>query len=416
MRAIYILQLLLLSFLLSAFTACGDDEKPILELSEDELTFSLDGGQEITKLYANAEWTISEAPEWCLLSSRSGVGTTDLTITVLKNEDMEPRETSLTISSQGMTIPLKIKQNRNVNNDKISYIHMHLSDFRTIIGSDLDYHFNARSLFISPDFMTKLYTGKLINTLPESNTKIDEYTGYTYNSVGLSSSLISVEPIASYTPSKATYDGIIASVMKTNDLTIGSSHISVGGVEYNSYRQLYFTGMSEMGVELDKLVSGKSYIDKEMEMKTGLIYSYVETLFTIDLDIPEQLLVKEELKVEDFPDARLSYIANVNYGRSAFLLVESDLEAESLRAFVSAAVEGESSEKAADVSPGFKAYYFYFDAGKNLIKKEGIIDVAKEYFNDAKERKHLILPLTFSASDYFTNGVADVVFPLHMPQ
>ena len=40
-----------------------------------------------------------------------------------------------------------------------------------------------------------------------------------------------------------------------------------------------------MGVNLDEIIFSKSYKEKEMEKKNGLIYSFNQTVFSLDMDI-----------------------------------------------------------------------------------------------------------------------------------
>ncbi|MFV0419357.1 MAG: BACON domain-containing protein [Dysgonomonas sp.] len=410
MKKIYVIYFILMSLLSAGFIACDNKDDNVLAVSSETLLFEAAGGDATFRVITNGEWSVAETPEWLSLNKYTGKGTEELTVMVKESDIRNVRFAAIVISSEGHSISVKVTQKEFSPKDGISHIGLEFSTFRNINKRDNDFVFDAISMFARPSFLESLYIGNLLNSTADSSTEIKEYTRYTYNPVDMGTSLPRFEKYT-YTPSLEAYNNIISPIIEEGKFTQQASSHTVLGAEYYSYRQLYYTGMSEMGIELDKEVSGKSYKETEMTMKTGLIYSHIQTLFTVDMEYPTKL-IQEDVKAEDFGNETPAYIASVNYGKAALLLVESNLSASELRAYMTSAINKKAKSSTKESSlPQIKAYYFHFDASRNLIKTEGALDAIEAYLEDVQP----VLPLSFTVSNYFTNGVADVSFPLHLP-
>lgn len=416
MKRISILNWLFAWVLMACFSACSDEKmtNPILGLGEQEVTFEAMGGEQQVQLVCDGEWTISEIPEWVSVGSYSGNGSKVLTIMATDNESLEAREATLNIVSRGLYTSLKIVQDRA---NKLSLLDTYFTLFQSSNVKPKDngayqFVFDAHSMFINPAIRNKIFLGNLLNANAQSNDAIIDYRGYTYLPITVSTNLPDIFSF-SFTPSKENYDSMVQTILKKAGLNTQLSMAAVSGDLYTSHRQLYLSGMAEMGIRLDSLVSGKSYREKEMTKKTGLLYSYVLSLCTFDMDIPEKLL-QEDLQIQDFSHAKLSYISSVSYGRAALLLVESDADADQLRGLVKKIGNKTllSSEETMIVA-SMNAYYCYFDATGQLLKREGKQDVIQAYFDEAS--KQAVIPLRFSVSDYFTHGSSSIEFPLYLP-
>jgi hypothetical protein len=174
-------------------------------------------------------------------------------------------------------------------------------------------------------------------------------------------------------------------------------------------------GVGNVGIKLDEVISGQSYRNKEMTRKTGLLYSFCITSFSIDMDLPEKL-VKEEVKQEDLADGGFSYISSVSYGKTGFLLIESDINSEKLRITVNKVLaNGVLTTEDNAILDGIDAYYIYYDKGYTLKKIAGKAEVISRYVSSISPNDGYIQPLTFSVNNYPDNSQKTISFSLNLP-
>ena len=85
---------------------------PIFTVTPTWLTFD---GLEETKtliLAGRGFWNISPNKNWCTVKPDSGNGSAEVSVTVVKNNTMEPRQAKLTVTTDEKTIEVEITQNR----------------------------------------------------------------------------------------------------------------------------------------------------------------------------------------------------------------------------------------------------------------------------------------------------------------
>lgn len=432
MKTPKILYLLFISVYLSSFTSCNDDNnignKPTISISEANISFEAEGGQKEIHLTTNRDWIISDIPNWISIDKQTGNGSSEeiITLTTLVNNDFSPKEATLKITSGDISTYLKISQKEAIEKRTIEWESFQTGYFNSIkhtIGennTERNYFFQTDNLFINPDIEKKIYVGNIINSNLKSNTNIVEYKGYTYNPITISPSIVVKNgpfPVLTMnTPTKEDYDAFVQKVIDNRSTTQNLSFsYSNKPAKYFSYRQLHLLGVGNIGIKLDEVVSGQSYRNKEMSKKTGLLYSFCLTSFSIDMNLPEKL-VKEEVKQEDLADGGFSYISSVNYGRTGFLLVESDTNTEQLRITVNKVLaNGALTTEDNAILDGIDAYYIYYDKGYTLKKITGKTEVIKKYVSSISANDGYIQPLTFSVSNYPDSSQKTISFSLNLP-
>lgn len=421
--------LLLVSLYIICFTSCSDDNdnKPVISLSETDLSFGAEGGQKQVCLVANGDWFISDIPTWISIDEKSGITTSEeiLTLTIETNNELGSKEATLKITRGSVSIYLKITQREAIGDKKMEWQAFPVSSFNSveyILGSnntERTYTFDADYLFINPNIDKNIFIGNLINSKFEINTSLTEYKGYTYNPITISASIIYKKDLSIVqmmdTPSKNALDTFVQKIIDSKPTQNETFIYTNGAVKYYSYRQLHLLGVGNLGLNLDEIISGYSYQEQEMAKKTGLVYSFKQTLFTIDMDVPEKLL-KEEVKQEDLANGGFSYISSISYGRIGFLLVESDADADKLKTVVDKVIDNKMLTTDDNIILNeLEAYYVYFDEGHTLKKVTGKADVIKKYFFGTTALGKNIQPLTFSVSNYPDNAIKSISFSLDLP-
>lgn len=132
----------------------------------------------------------------------------------------------------------------------------------------------------------------------DKNIDLSVYNGYTFNPITVFS-LTGTEKSQTFIPSKSEQDAYANKILDKNP-SQNEAFISDGkGITYNSHRELNLIGTGNMGINLDKVISGKSYREQEMTKKNGLIYSFSHKLFTLSMDLEEHI-VKEKINKKIF--------------------------------------------------------------------------------------------------------------------
>lgn len=261
------------------FISCGDDDKPTLayiSLDQNEITFDHSSGNAKIKLETNGAWQTSNIPNWIILDHTEGSTSTEITITALKNETAEPRDTEIYFLRDNKKAVLIIHQLKMEK--EFSWSRLRFSWFENVNfvpGKNKDeriYSFSTGSLFINPDANTdikeKIFLGNLINRNLEKNTDVSVYKGYTFNPITVSTPNLSVDVESqTFIPSKSNLDAY-ANLILSKKPTANEFFASDGtGVIYNSHRELNLIGLGNMGINLDEMIYKKSYREQEMVKK-----------------------------------------------------------------------------------------------------------------------------------------------------
>ncbi len=423
---------ILFVFLLLLSVSCSDNneepEKPtVLDLDRQELNFNVLGGEEVIQLTANKAWEIKDVPDWVTVNPSSGTGSSEITVTVKKDDIAIGQEAEILFLSDEDDTRLSITQEK-LKHYRFPFTYA-LYDNYTFGSNQIEriYNFNdqVEKLFINPSnnpqLMDKIFLGNLVSSNLKDLTDIETFTGYEFNQTDISTSV----PIYSqeYIPSKEAQDSYVAEILKylKKNNTINSGlKLNNGRLAYHSYRELNYIGKANMGIDLDMLISGKSYREQEMKKKNGLIFSFSHPLFDLYLEIPYNgQYVTEQLKEEDFPEGILSVIHTVTYGRIGALLIETDDDIKEIREIIDSLEKNKAlSEESKNILNNLEAYHLYFDKEYQLKVIEGKEEALLSYLdqiNQITDNQDAVYPYQISICDYFTSAMKTFSYNIHLP-
>lgn len=398
----------------ATFAACGEngiDDARGIKLDRDEIEFKSTGGEQIVTLESQTQWSVGQLPDWISVDVENPFRAV---VRAGKNTKTEDRSAQIEFKNGADRAVLQIKQ--AAESHEFSWIK--LTNGVEYVSNSFagDNHtFAAELMFISPTTLDKIHVGKVIdrNPCPDQNRPWLEgfhrlpVAAWTDAAGVLSTNFVpSIEAQAEYAQK------IIAS--KPTQSTY--FFVNKAAKRYTSRRELYLAGMSNFGVELDKAVSGKSYREQEMTCKNGLIFSFTDSRFQIGIDVPAQL-IEEELKLENYPDFKLSYIHTVTYGRWGLLIVETDRELTAVQAAVNAVFNGHTpTAEQAEILGEIKAYHIHGHKGRLQTEQDGSgKEIITSYLDQLLYDTNDIYPLRYEACDYFDHGVTEVKFIVAVP-
>lgn len=412
-------------FLLSLiFVACSDDN----DSKVNELTISLDKKEVIVsnnnetfdiQLTSNGDWVVKDVPNWINMNGvEGGNGIANLTLGVESNGDISQREANIRFIADKAVTTLKVIQKRqglvwsNLNFSRVSEV-------ESILGTEPNesvYNFKFDALFVNPSSNTgiidKLFLGNIVNRNLTSNTNIATYEGYTFIPITIfTSAPINSEEII---PSKKEQDAYVKKCLESNLKQSESFYSNGGSTAFFSYRELNLLGKGNMGIELDKLLNGKSYKEQEMNKKTGVIYSFDQTVFSVSMDLQEHI-IKEKLEPKDFPNNNLSFISSVSYGRMGMLILESDFNVKDVRRVVNKLL-GDYEEpllgEDTTVLNELIATHIYFDKNGEMLLKRGGEDAILSYKNQVLKDIDNIFLYRFQVTDFFTPSMTTMNYSI----
>ncbi len=114
---------------------------PEIDVSEDYLEFSADGGTDTFKVYAEDAYTISESLSWISLSSTSGSSDKTITVTCSKNTSSSSREGTITVkqTSTGEKFTIDVYQEGVTVQKKAPSVELTVSDTEIELGESFTY-------------------------------------------------------------------------------------------------------------------------------------------------------------------------------------------------------------------------------------------------------------------------------------
>lgn len=410
---LYILSIVLL------FGACSNDPivAAFINLDKNETTVEPEESRVELKVSSNIKWSMEDIPDWASADKTSGTGGDIIvSITIKANETYQERKATIKVFNEGLIKSLTITQKGIKKEDSPEWVSFPVNGF-TSVKPDSDegkiaYDFKAQELFINKGISSKIYLGNLINHKFSSITELVEFKDFTYNPITVSSLVNGETFIETFVPAKDKLDNlsqkIIDALPKQNN-----SFITGSPIIFDSYKQLFLLGNGNLGEDIPKLISGNSYTQKEMKKQIGLIYTFSQNVFSIIMDLPNQLIT-ETLDEQYIINNNLSYISSISYGRTAYLVVESDYNKEKIRPIIDKIFkEQELTTEESDIIKNLDVHYLYFSPDVMLNAESGDnIELIKKY----TEISGLdIIPLSFSISNYGDNSMADVEYKVAIP-
>ena len=136
--------------------SCSEDEKtsvPELVVGREEMSFSREVSSQKLGIKSNVQWAITNSELWCTVSPASGeAGTFSIDVEVLENQTILAREAILTITAQGLTESVTVKQGGlpfMVAGDKVYMAGFHSETISITIDASEEY-----SVSFSDDWIT----------------------------------------------------------------------------------------------------------------------------------------------------------------------------------------------------------------------------------------------------------------------
>lgn len=414
--------------MLFVFTACHEDEPDPtyrIILGETEITADHAGIRKRIEVTSDCDWRIGLVPEWCTVR-KTVEGTGEfLDVEVLPNDTDNPRETtvSLTFSkdrSHNATAALSISQTGKPGpDDPMQWNPFAMNTLTSaeyeLLGDNVTrrYRITGDRVFITPSFGKQVFVGNLIDRRTDNRKLTDYRDRYTFNPVLMGPAQKTGKDYwTQAVPSSDAMDKIARQLiadLPEQSLTFGFS----GPVQYYSHRHLHLLGVGNLGLSLDETVSGRPYTQKEMEKKTGMIYTCSHELFRICMDYPFDKLVEEAIDGEALSD--MSYVNAVSYGIASLLLVESDDDFLSVKSLLNGMFRGRGlNEEELKVRDALDVWYIRFDKyGAHPTRGNyELIERSREERNPSPTE---IIPINFTTNRLEDNSVGYMEIGFDLP-
>lgn len=408
-----------LCLLILVLAACRDD-KPVRSSSitpeKNEVTAGAAGLREKIAVGSDCDWQVGETPQWCRARKIALNGQEYLDLEVDPNEDAASRQTVVRLFCESTVSSLRIFQDgKSETADPLQWAPLPVATLTRAAyelsadGTTRTYRITGDRIFAAPSFVRQVYPGHLVNCSTDYRT-LTTYDQYTYNPVRITAfvnnRLYEHESVPSFDVVNEMAQQIIAGLPRQSSGLYLSSPIP-----YYSYRHLHLLGYGNMGLNLDELVSGKPYTQKEMNKRTGMIYASVHELFQISMDYPEKLVV-ETIDERDLPD--MSYINSIAYGKTSLLVVESDSDFTPVKVVVGKVARGENlSAKEASIRDGLDCRYISFD-NSGVHTARGNYSLIERGVEEAVDLQSGIIPLSFTTNKLADNTVGTMEIGLEL--
>lgn len=393
-------------FVLLLFSYCSNQQDKDREflVSHDTLLFDAKGGTDSLYITADGEWSIDNIPDWISLSQINGYGSCVIQFEIASLNKASLRSTKVFVSNGERTLDVLIKQNGRGEN--IVWSSLQFSVFENVNQDGDLFKFKTSRTYFSPVMFDEMYVGNLLSRKLSSDLKFKTFDMFEFNPITVS---LGSSPFLTktYTPSLSEDLKLVEYYNQNKDRgELVSSNID--GLSYNSYRELFLIGMGNLGIELDKEISGDSYLNKEMSRQNGLIYSFYENSCTLMIDIPDAL-IKDTIISEEFKQAYPAYISSILYGRIGLLLVEADGSIDIVRRLISNIIHKENyilnnEEKLA--LNNLDAYHLFYDQSGILNKVIGNINAIYSYRDQMKSEAYEVCPIRIEVSDFFDHSLS----------
>lgn len=407
-----------------AFAACKESEPErtyYITPAEIEIDAAEAGIQKRIEVASNCDWTVETTPEWCTARKTAAAGREYLDLEVCPNDYEAPREATLVLSFRSdrythTTARLRISQSgKEVQTDDPLAWNPFAVNKLTLAEYDLaedgvtrTYRISGTQIFVSSSFAKQVFPGNLIDRHTDNRELTDYRDRYTFNPIHIAafpnSKIYETESLPSYEAAHEMAKQIVAELSVQN-LVFNY----IGPIRYNSYRHLHLLGRGNLGLNLDEMISGSPYTRKEMEKRTGMIYSGCQSLFDIVMDYPEKL-IQETIGGDELRD--LSYINSVSYGKAYLLVIESDDDFTAVNSVVNQIRRGSNlNDEDRKVRDALDVWYICFDQfGAHAIRGNYTL------IEDGTERlPPQIIPVNFTTNKLENNSVGNMVIKFDLP-
>lgn len=403
----------LLIITISTLISCDNEVpnmKPYIQLSQNELTIGSSGDSKNVYVISNCNWVVTNTPDWCLININKDVEKPYIEIIVTPNEEQAIRNATIKITDSIVEENLTITQASDTSVQQINWHSFPINSITSVSytlgsnGIERIYNISGSRLAINELTNRKVYHGNLINKTLNGLAHVIDYPKYTYNPITVGSFVNGRAFIKTISPSHQETERLskeIAQSLPTQSLQFNYS----SPIKYTSYKQLNLLGNGNLGINLEKEISGHLYLEKEMDKKNGLIYSYSMALFDIVMDNQVEIITE---KITDIVLlSNLAYVKSINYGRVAYLLIETDEHEKDVNKLIRKIFKNEALDaNETSLLSKLDAYYLYFDNDLKIKVCKGKEEIIKKYINSISDSN--IIPLTFSIQSYIDHSVTNI--------
>lgn len=415
-----LLILSLLLFLLSSCEGNEDSKQPdFIQFAKKEISFGYKESKDTIEIQTNTSWEIESIPEWLTVSKQKGTKEdTNVILYIQPNRNETAREFDLIFKIKDKKQALHIYQEAK---PKPEYTLPRLgftSLIRLVSGTysetePFDLEFEADKFFINSSNKELIFPGSLFSGTLTDYPKLNAIQGNTYNTITMGIGYgVNYSTVENFIPSYETYRKI-----EKENIDKFTSHSSLSltasnGEYYYSRRHLHCIGLYELGIPLEKFLNGKSYKEEPMKHEYGLIYPLAQIRFDAFMDQPNPSLLTKEPDKDKFAALKPNYITTVNYGNNALLLVESDFDKGTVNSLKSKLSKNEPlSTDEISKAQQIDAYYLYLvTVGEFKIIKGNLVEV----IGQLSSIEPFIVPVSFTFSDYYNNGVGAVKYKIYV--
>ena len=403
------------------FISCNNVElepKSYIDLSQNELFIASSGDTKIIYVTSNCNWAATNTSDWCIINTNKGTEKPNIEVTVLPNKTDSTRKTIIKITDGIIKQTLNIAQD---SNNKAHQLDWHTFPVNSITsanytlgsnGIERIYNIIGNRIFINGYIQKKIYHGNLINNNLNGFVDLVDYPNYTYNTITVGSFVNGKAFIKTFIPSYQETGDLAKEVLQSLPIQNLQFNYNNSPIKYTSYRQLNLLGKGNLGTNLEEIISGHSYLEKEMNKKNGFIYSYNMVLFDLVMDNQEEIITE---KITDEKILKnLSCIKSINYGRTAYLLIETDENEITVNNIIIKIRKDEPlTEYEISLFNTLDVYYLHFDNNLKIIAEKGKgnnKEVVKKYMNSINGSS--IIPLTFSTQSYSDHSSTNVNYTI----
>lgn len=389
------------------------ESDPFIEFEDEQYVIDLQGGEKWINLTANKPWELTAAPAWLTVSPMSGEASEKILISASRNDDLQNKEAVLTFKAKDGNAKAEITIKQFGRDELVQSPTLPIYMFKLISWSSV-YESRVQAqideLFVNSTIRENIYLGGLVGYQAEEFPLFPFFTGYTFNPITVSTTYAVDQVAKTYSPSLAGQESFVKELLADPPRRVAHILSDNGTTTFLTHKQLYKVGMTNLGIKLDEIVSGKSYKEQEMAKRQGLIYCFKQTLFTLDMDVPEKL-IKEDPKETD---KNVGYVSSVGYGKIGLLVIETDDNTEQVKTAIFRILNNDSPVREMDLAiiTAADVSYVYFDNdGEVQVNKNGLEAVmAYGKARSNKKDRDNIYPVNFSLSDLKDHANSTVAF------
>lgn len=150
-----------------------------ISVSPSNLNFTSQGGTESINITSNADWVVSQTPQWCTVSLASGSGDTTADVSVTENGNTYPREGKIVFTAGEATAEVAVKQQAGEPELEVSDTEFLIpgsgDNVSFVIASNADWTVNTGAFWLSASVSSGSGNGQ-VTLIAEPNPEIKTRT------------------------------------------------------------------------------------------------------------------------------------------------------------------------------------------------------------------------------------------------